>query len=145
MRFDLGTLDSGERSLPFGLLIWVWSQGYGRVPVAGRVLNPPPPPPGRVHGIIIRFLCSAYLAVLRCTISSFCTFDWALGAYTVLAYSTRGFTKVKLRPDDFSWSRCPVSRSQSPGLPCHKRSFCAGITLTPRYFAELIHTRIWLL
>ena len=22
MRFDLGTLDSGERSLPFGLLVW---------------------------------------------------------------------------------------------------------------------------
>ena len=23
MRFDLGTLDSGERSLPFGLLVWL--------------------------------------------------------------------------------------------------------------------------
>ena len=22
MRFDLGTLDSGERSLPFGLFVW---------------------------------------------------------------------------------------------------------------------------
>ena len=31
MRFDLGTLDSGERSLPFGLLVYC-SSGVGRHP-----------------------------------------------------------------------------------------------------------------
>ena len=32
MRFDLGTLDSGERSLPFGLLVYDISCLYRNVP-----------------------------------------------------------------------------------------------------------------
>ena len=35
MRFDLGTLDSGERSLPFGLLV-LYKYGNGEVIFARR-------------------------------------------------------------------------------------------------------------
>ena len=39
MRFDLGTLDSGERSLPFGLLVYIradYVSGYGIVSLASE-------------------------------------------------------------------------------------------------------------
>ena len=38
MRFDLGTLDSGERSLPFGLLVLVYVRNQGEL-VSDGVLN----------------------------------------------------------------------------------------------------------
>ena len=33
MRFDLSTLDSGERSLPFGLLVIDWNGKYGMLKI----------------------------------------------------------------------------------------------------------------
>ena len=44
---------------------------------------------------VFRCLFLTYLAALRCTISSFCTFAWVWGSHTVLAYSTKGHTMVK--------------------------------------------------
>ena len=40
MRFDLGTLDSGERSLSFGLLVTIYGSG-GHL---SHVTQTPPPP-----------------------------------------------------------------------------------------------------
>ena len=40
MRFDLGTLDSGERSLPFGLLVFfIWISKFDNVLNQDFLLN----------------------------------------------------------------------------------------------------------
>ena len=44
---------------------------------------------------VYRCLFFTYLAALRCTNSIFCISFWVNGSHTVLAYSTRGLTKVK--------------------------------------------------
>ena len=39
MRFDLGTLDSGERSLPFGLLVLFFPQSENLIRMYSQILK----------------------------------------------------------------------------------------------------------
>ena len=39
MRFDLGTLDSGERSLPFGLLVFIYNSSLSHKSLISKAFN----------------------------------------------------------------------------------------------------------